>query len=243
MLLFGLKKRCKLSLCSEKFSTYLARNSLVQAKTGTGKTIAFLLPALQSLLQSSPPKGQVSILVLSPTRELALQIAAEATQLVSKMRRPIEVHTAFGGTARVANLNKFMKGDPKILVATPGRLNDYLSELETQRKFNSLQTLILDEADAMLEAGKRMLTTVGGSVQDLIPQQVSSQTFFGFFAPFHLRTRQNGRACAFQPPFHLRSKRSFLMSSSKIILLFQQSTLQSLLPWKESRSILSLFPM
>ena len=54
-----------------------------------------------------------------------------------------------------------MKGDPKILVATPGRLNDYLGEFETQRKFNSLQTLILDEADAMLEAGKRISTTLG----------------------------------------------------------------------------------
>ena len=83
------------------------------------------------------------------------------------MRRPIEVHTAFGGTARTANLNKFMKGDPKILIATPGRLNDYLGELGIQRKFDSLQTLILDEADAMLEAGKRIFAAFGTSVQDL----------------------------------------------------------------------------
>ena len=96
----------------------------------------------------------MSVLILSPTRELALQIAAEATRLVAKMRRPVEVHTAFGGTKRATNLNNFMSQDPKILVATPGRLNDYLGELETKRKFGSLQTLILDEADAMLEAGK-----------------------------------------------------------------------------------------
>ena len=76
--------------------------SLVQAKTGTGKTTAFLLPAIQnSLHQPSPRKGQVAILVLSPTRELALQIAAEAERLVSRLMRPFQVHTAFGGTAYV----------------------------------------------------------------------------------------------------------------------------------------------
>lgn len=101
------------------------------------------------------------MLVLSPTRELALQIAAEATRLVSKMRRPVEVHTAYGGIKRATNLKRFMEGDPKILVATPGRLNDYLSELPTRRKFISLQTLILDEADAMLEAGKGIILMFG----------------------------------------------------------------------------------
>lgn len=93
--------------------------SLVQAKTGTGKTLAFLLPAIQNTLQNSPSKGQVAILVMSPTRELALQIAAEAERLLKKFRRPIEVHTAFGGTAKASSLTKFKQGDPKILVATP----------------------------------------------------------------------------------------------------------------------------
>lgn len=57
----------------------LKSDCLVQAKTGTGKTTAFLLPAIQNTLTDSPRKGQVSILILSPTRELALQIAAEAS--------------------------------------------------------------------------------------------------------------------------------------------------------------------
>lgn len=206
-----------LSPCTEEFLTYHTRDSLVQAKTGTGKTTAFLLPAIQSLLQKSPPHGEVSILVLSPTRELALQIAAEATRLVSKMRRPVEVHTAFGGTQRATNLNKFMKGDPKILVATPGRLNDYLSELPTRRKFMSLQTLILDEADAMLEAGKGMVLMVGRCFPDLTSQQASSQTFFEFSVPSHQRTPQNGRACAFQPLSRPKSKMFSLTFSSRII--------------------------
>ena len=73
---------------------------LVQAKTGTGKTVAFLLPTLHSLLDGPPlPTGQVGILVLSPTRELALQIAKECDQLTSRLSRRLECHTAFGGNA------------------------------------------------------------------------------------------------------------------------------------------------
>lgn len=104
-------------------------------------------------MQSPPPRGHISTLILSPTRELALQIADEATQLLASSQRPIEVHTAFGGTKRATLLNRFKTGDPKILVATPGRLKDYLSEKDVRAKFQSMQTLILDEADAMLEAG------------------------------------------------------------------------------------------
>ena len=121
--------------------------------------MAFLLPAIQSILQNSPPRGQVSVLILSPTRELAMQIATEATQLVSKLKRPIEIHTAYGGTARAQNYKQFVKGDPKILVATPGRLKDYLTEPEARKKLDHMLTLILDEADTMLEAGKHQHAT------------------------------------------------------------------------------------
>ncbi|KAI4179361.1 MAG: hypothetical protein LQ346_007211 [Caloplaca aetnensis] len=126
---------------------------LVQAKTGTGKTIAFLLPAIQNALMNPTRKGLVSILVMSPTRELALQIAAEAKLLVSKLQPTFEVHTAFGGTARASNLSNFKKGDPKILIATPGRLNDYLSDEEVAPRFKSIRSLVLDEADRMLDQG------------------------------------------------------------------------------------------
>ena len=131
----------------------LNSDCLVQAKTGTGKTTAFLLPAIQNTLLNPPRRGQVSVLVMSPTRELALQIAAEASQLVAKLPRPFEIHTAFGGTAKASNLSKFQKGDPKVLVATPGRLNDYLSEEDIKHKFTGMKTLVLDEADRMLDQG------------------------------------------------------------------------------------------
>lgn len=128
---------------------------LVQAKTGTGKTLAFLLPSLHCLLQdpSAPPRGQVAILIITPTRELAQQIAKECDQLTSQLKSPLECHIAVGGTARASTLNRFMKGAPSILVATPGRLKDYLSEGPTAQKLSHIRTLILDEADTMLETG------------------------------------------------------------------------------------------
>ncbi|MCJ1386944.1 hypothetical protein MMC17_010073 [Xylographa soralifera] len=128
---------------------------LVQAKTGTGKTAAFLLPALHSLLVSDPlPTAHVGILIISPTRELALQIAKECDQLTSQLSKPIECHTAFGDlTARATNLNRFMNGLPSVLVATPGRLKDYLSDGRVAAKLRGVRTVILDEADTMLESG------------------------------------------------------------------------------------------
>ena len=132
----------------------LQSDCLVQAKTGTGKTIAFLLPTIHSLLgQRALPKGQVAILILSPTRELALQIAKECSLVTSQLQPKPECHTAYGGTSKDRELKKFRDGDPKILVATPGRLNDYLSDESIAAKFANLRTLILDEADQMLEAG------------------------------------------------------------------------------------------
>ena len=72
---------------------------------------------------------------------------------MSRLRTPLQVHTAFGGPGKAGNLNIFRDGDPKILVATLGRLNDYLSEPDVRAKFDGLKTLILDEADRMLDAG------------------------------------------------------------------------------------------
>lgn len=127
---------------------------LVQAKTGTGKTLAFLLPSLHTLIRArSRQRGTVAILIITPTRELAQQIKKQCDQLTSQLARPLECHLAVGGTARSSELNRFMNGDPAVLVATPGRLKDYLSESATAQRFRNIQTLVLDEADTMLETG------------------------------------------------------------------------------------------
>lgn len=73
------------------------------------------------------------------------------------------MHTAFGGTAKATYLNTFRHGDPKILVATPGRLNDYLSEEEVRAQFRGMMTLVLDEADRMLDAGMVSWPFIGSS--------------------------------------------------------------------------------
>ena len=148
---------CTLQILHHDESSLISTCSLVQAKTGTGKTIAFLLPAIHNLLMNFPKSGLIAVLILSPTRELALQIAAEAERLVEDLSvngEAIEVHTAYGGTARASSLKKLKARDPKIIVATPGRLNDILEEPEIKAKFAAMQTLVLDEADTMLEAGQ-----------------------------------------------------------------------------------------
>lgn len=128
---------------------------LVQAKTGTGKTLAFLLPSLHCLLEArpAPPRGQVAILIITPTRELAQQIAKSCDQLTSQLAQPLECHIAVGGTARASAHSRFINGAPSVLVATPGRLKDYLSDEYTAEKLSNIQTLVLDEADTMLESG------------------------------------------------------------------------------------------
>ncbi|KAL0465893.1 ATP-dependent RNA helicase [Neurospora intermedia] len=130
------------------------QDCLVQAKTGTGKTIAFLLPALHTLLNAKDlDPSQVALLILAPTRELAQQIVDECEKLVSQCNPRFECHLAVGGSAKASSLSKFLRGKPTILVATPGRLDDYLSDERVKQKFNNLRCLVLDEADCMLDQG------------------------------------------------------------------------------------------
>ncbi|KAL1840466.1 hypothetical protein VTJ49DRAFT_463 [Mycothermus thermophilus] len=130
------------------------QDCLVQAKTGTGKTLAFLLPALQTLLNTKDlDRSSVGLLVLAPTRELAQQISDECDKLTSACRPPLECHIAVGGSNRKSHLNKFLQNKPTILVATPGRLIDYLGEPAARDKLTKIRCLVLDEADRMLDAG------------------------------------------------------------------------------------------
>ncbi|KAL8807171.1 MAG: hypothetical protein Q9182_000853 [Xanthomendoza sp. 2 TL-2023] len=192
----------------------MGSDCLVQAKTGTGKTIAFLLPAIQNSLQNRPAKGLVSILIMSPTRELALQIAAEANLLVSKLRPALEVHTAFGGTAKASTLLKFQNGDPKILIATPGRLNDYMSDASVASKFHAIRSVILDEADRMLDTGflptilqilkalpaKRDANWQGMCFSATIPPKIQ-QVFSHVLEPNHVKI---STIDASEPPTHTK---------------------------------------
>lgn len=116
------------------------------SQTGTGKTVAFLLPVLDSFIKS-PPDG-IAALIVTPTRELCLQIAEEAEKL-SKANN-ISVVTIYGGDS-YKRQEADLATNPAIIVATPGRLIDYLKQGKIS--LSALQFLILDEADRMFDMG------------------------------------------------------------------------------------------
>jgi ATP-dependent RNA helicase MSS116, mitochondrial len=132
---------------------------LAQARTGTGKTIAFLLPVLQRIIDSEPAlekkssnaKVDIRAVIVSPTRELAEQIAQEAWKLTRNTG--IQVQTAVGGTGKFIGLRRIFLEGCHILVATPGRLKDLLSDPTTDIRTPNLTAFVLDEADRLLDDG------------------------------------------------------------------------------------------
>ena len=119
---------------------------IATAQTGTGKTLAFLIPAIEKLSQHKA--AGISVLVLVPTRELAMQVVAEDDALRSKDSRPAAL--AVGGLPEGRQLDAIRKG-ASLVVATPGRLEDYLDRRLVT--LSGVNTLVLDEADRMLDMG------------------------------------------------------------------------------------------
>ena len=115
------------------------------AETGTGKTAAFLLPLIQRLTEKRP-KG-TAVLVLAPTRELALQTEAACRDYAPKK---IKCVALIGGTGYKKQADGLRSG-ADIIVATPGRLIDFVEQGAVN--FSQLETLVLDEADRMLDMG------------------------------------------------------------------------------------------
>ncbi|KAE8379687.1 ATP-dependent RNA helicase has1 [Aspergillus bertholletiae] len=126
------------------------RDVLGAAKTGSGKTLSFLIPAIEMLsaLRFKPRNGTGAIIV-SPTRELALQIFGQVRELLAHHSQTYGI--VIGGANRRAEAEKLMKG-VNLLVATPGRLLDHLQNTQGF-VFKNLRTLIIDEADRILEVG------------------------------------------------------------------------------------------
>nr|WP_198299105.1 DEAD/DEAH box helicase [Bordetella genomosp. 13] len=123
---------------------------MVSSQTGSGKTAAFMLPALHRIAQQTGNGGVgVQVLVLAPTRELALQVA-EATQSYGRNLPGLRTATVVGGMPYGAQL-KALSRRVDVLVATPGRLIDHLQAGRV--KLNTVHTLVLDEADRMLDMG------------------------------------------------------------------------------------------
>jgi len=126
------------------------RDVLGAAKTGSGKTLAFLIPAIEMLnaLRFKPRNG-TGVIIVSPTRELALQIFGVARELMSHHSQTYGI--VIGGANRRAEAEKLAKG-VNLIVATPGRLLDHLQNTQGF-VFKNLKALIIDEADRILEIG------------------------------------------------------------------------------------------
>ncbi len=121
---------------------------LGSAETGTGKTAAFLIPAIQKLLSQANPAHALRVLVLVPTRELALQVTEQAEAL--RKHTDLRVAPIYGGVG-MTNQEQALKRRTDIIIATPGRLQDHMQRGYVS--FQDLQILVLDEADRMLDVG------------------------------------------------------------------------------------------
>ena len=185
------------------------KDVLATAQTGTGKTLAFLIPVIEQLLKSKTPG--IAALVLVPTRELAMQVVAVFNTLRGSQLVPAAL--VVGGLSEGAQLQAIRKG-ARVIVATPGRLEDYLDR--KLFNFNSLRILVLDEADRMLDMGflpaiKRIASvlpkerqtmcfsaTMEASVAHLVKDYLKNPTRLAFGSI--LKPSENVRMQAFEVP-------------------------------------------
>lgn len=155
------------------------RDLLGCAQTGTGKTCAFSVPIIQRLCREEGKPGVVRALILTPTRELALQIYENICQYARYM--PCTAAVIFGGVSQVPQVEAIQRG-ADILIATPGRLWDLMGQNIV--KLNKVECFVLDEADRMLDMGffpdvKRIIKYLPAKRQTLlfsatIPQEIAA---------------------------------------------------------------------
>jgi superfamily II DNA/RNA helicase len=127
------------------------RDLMVTAETGSGKTLAYLIPTVQSLLvNSGEARAGTLALIVVPTRELARQILKQCRKLTAKA--PVDVQGITGG-ADFKYQKAIFRKDPAIIIATPGRMLEHCERRSAD--LSSLQVLILDEADRLLDMGFR----------------------------------------------------------------------------------------
>lgn len=122
---------------------------VVQARTGSGKTIAFLAPLLQ-LLAGTPSQAAPRVLVLVPTRELAMQVSDRAIELVKHLPTSLKIRKAFGGVSANPQMLA-LRGGADMVIATPGRLLDLVRKKALS--LGAVRHLVIDEADKLLDLG------------------------------------------------------------------------------------------
>lgn len=147
----GFKKPSPIQAQSWPILMHKKRDIVGIAETGSGKTLAFSIPALSSMVKNRPASSRrlPSMLVLSPTRELAMQVEVVLREYgaVVGMRSLV----LYGGVPKYTQTSELRKGNIDCLVATPGRLKDLINEGSCN--LSKIQHLVLDEADRMLDMG------------------------------------------------------------------------------------------
>ena len=145
------------------------KDMIGQAQTGTGKTAAFGIPVLQRV---DPHKKKLQTIVLCPTRELAIQSANEIRKL-SKFMHGVKVLPIYGGQ-EISKQIRSLKGGVQVVIGTPGRVIDHIRRHTL--KLGELETIVLDEADEMLNMGFREdIETILRADSD----KTSDASFFG----------------------------------------------------------------
>ncbi|MDX8344240.1 DEAD/DEAH box helicase [Rossellomorea sp. YZS02] len=119
-----------------------------QAQTGTGKTMAFILPMLAKI---DPEKDEIQSLIVTPTRELAIQVTAELNQILSSTEDDIHVLAVYGGQDVEKQIKRLKNKAIHIVIGTPGRILDHVRRETVD--FSNVSFLVLDEADQMLHIG------------------------------------------------------------------------------------------
>ncbi|MEN8173016.1 MAG: DEAD/DEAH box helicase [Chloroflexota bacterium] len=152
------------------------RDLMVQARTGSGKTGAFIMPVLERI---NPQQQSCQVLVLVPTRELARQVSSDTKQLVGDSG--IRTVPVYGGTSYKPQIESFKKG-AHIVVGTPGRVLDHL--IKRNLSLKNLKILIFDEADRMMSMGfyPDMVR-----VQDFLPKRDLNGYMFSATFPVHVK--------------------------------------------------------
>ena len=125
------------------------RDVVGRSNTGTGKTAAFGIPAVESITESE--RRFTAVLILCPTRELAMQ-ACEELRKFAKFKQSVKVTAVYGGASMEKQIKELKRG-ANIVIGTPGRVMDHIRRHTL--KLENLRTVILDEADEMLNMGFR----------------------------------------------------------------------------------------
>ena len=185
---------------AKTYAAALAGESILgRSKTGTGKTLAYLLPALERLLSTGldeyRPGRDVGVLIIAPTRELVIQIADQANAVLS-FHSDMEVCDMYGGTSMRRDIRNLSgKSLPAVLVATPGRLLEHLETTRIKsRMFGDVmggtRIVVLDEADQLFEGFSKEI----GRIFSYLPRSEKRQTMlFSATMPRKVRSYVNNQ--------------------------------------------------